>query len=98
MKPVNTRNNRFISAIDLIHPSNNTESINLGAEYVFRDIISLRTGYHSLLEKDFETTGGFTAGFGLQIYIQKLVIVLDYAYRDFGILDYVNRYSLCFRF
>jgi hypothetical protein len=98
MKPINTRNNRFITAFDLIHPSNNTESVNVGAEYVYHDIISFRAGYHSLLERDFETTGGFTAGFGLQIYVQKLLIVLDYAYRDFGILNSVNRYSLGFRF
>lgn len=98
MRPINTRHNRFVTAIDLIHPSDNTESINVGAEYVYQDIISFRTGYHSLLERDFETAGGFTIGFGLQIYIQKLVIVLDYAYRDFGVLDKVDRFSCSFRF
>ena len=98
MKPINTRYNRFVTAIDLIHPSNNTESINVGAEYVYHDVISFRTGYHSLLERDFETIGGLTIGFGLQIYIQKLVIVLDYAYRDFGVLDKVDRFSCSFRF
>ena len=98
MKPINTRESRWVTAIDLIHPSNNTESINIGTEYVYRDIISFRTGYHSLLERDFETTGGFSMGFGLQVYVQKLVMVLDYAYRDFGILHNVHRYSLGFRF
>ena len=98
MKPINTRYNRFVTSIDLIHPSNNTESINVGAEYVFRDLISLITGYHSLLERDFETTGGFTFGFGLQIYIQNFLIVLDYAYRDFGILNNVDRISCSIRF
>ena len=98
MKPINTKNNRFVTAIDLIHPSDNTESVNIGAEYVYHDIISLRTGYHSLLERDYETAGGFTIGFGLQIYIQKLVIVLDYAYRDFGVLNDVDRFSCSFRF
>ena len=98
MKPINTRNNRFVTAIDLIHPSNNTESINIGAEYVFRDIISLRSGYHSLMERDFETTGGFSIGFGLQIYIQKLVIVLDYAYCDYGVLNNIDQLSFSSRF
>jgi hypothetical protein len=98
MKPINTKNNRFVTAIDLIHPSDNTESVNIGTEYVYHDIISLRTGYHSLLERDYETAGGFTIGFGLQIYIQKLVIVLDYAYRDFGVLNDVDRFSCSFRF
>jgi hypothetical protein len=98
MKPINTKNNRFVTAIDLIHPSDNTESVNIGTEYVYHDIISLRTGYHSLLERDYETAGGFTIGFGLQIYIQKLLIVLDYAYRDFGVLNDVDRFSCSFRF
>ncbi|MBN2008962.1 PorV/PorQ family protein [candidate division KSB1 bacterium] len=98
MTPVNSRQHRFVTAIDLIHPSNNTESINVGAEYVFHDLISFRTGYHSLFERDFETTGGFTFGGGLQLYIQGVVIVLDYAYRDFGILNTVDRISCSIRF
>ncbi len=98
VKPIDTRDNRFLTAIDLIHPSNNTESVNVGAEYVYRDIISFRAGYHSLFERDYESTGGFTFGFGLQIYIQSFVIVLDYAYRDFGILPGIDRFSCGFRF
>jgi len=98
LTPINSRNNRFVTAIDLIHPSNNTESINLGMEYVYHDIISVRSGYHALLERDFETTGGLTLGFGLQIYIKDIVVVLDYAYRDFGILPGVDRYSCSLRF
>jgi len=96
--PINTPDNRFLTAIDLIHPSDNSESINAGAEYVFRDIISLRTGYHALFEKDYETTGGLTFGFGLQIYIQSFVIVLDYAYCESGVLPSVDRFSCSFRF
>lgn len=98
VKPINTRNNRLVTAIDLIHPSNNTESINIGTEYIFRDLISLRAGYHSLLERDYEITGGFTFGFGLQVYIQSFVIVMDYAYCDYGILNNIDRFSCSFRF
>jgi long-subunit fatty acid transport protein len=98
IRPVNTRQNRFVTAIDLIHPSNNTESVNFGVEYVFHDLISLRTGYHSLFERDYQTTGGFTFGGGLQLYIRQVVLVLDYAYRDFGILHTVDRLSCSIRF
>ena len=97
-RPLDNRTNRVVTAIDLIHPSDNTESINLGAEYVFRDMISLRAGYHSLFERDYETTGGLTLGCGLQIYIQQMVLVLDYAYRNFGVLDTVDRISCSVRF
>lgn len=98
MRPINTRYNRLATTIDLSHPSNNTESINAGAEYIFRDLISLRAGYHSLLEKDFEATGGLTFGLGLQVYVQSWVITLDYAYRDFGVLQTVDRISCGLRF
>jgi len=72
--------------------------VNLGVEYVFHDLISLRTGYHSLFERDYQTTGGFTFGGGLQLYISQVVLVLDYAYRDYGILHTVDRLSCSIRF
>ena len=98
VKPVNTKINRLAAAIDLIHPSNNTESVNIGMEYIFHDWVSLRAGYHSLFERDYETTGGFTCGGGLQVYIQHVMLVLDYAYRDFGVLNTVDRISCSIRF
>jgi len=90
--------NDLLTAVDLIHPSNNTESVNIGAEYVFHGAFALRAGYHSLLERDSETSGGLTLGAGLKLYTRGVLLILDYAYRDFGVLDSVSRISCGLRF
>lgn len=98
VKPVYSRYNKMIFAVDLIHPSNNTESVNLGAEYEFRDFVALRAGYQSLFERDYQSTGGLCVGGGLKFYTNGILLILDYAYRDFGILQSVDRISCSIRF
>ncbi|MBN2091771.1 PorV/PorQ family protein [candidate division KSB1 bacterium] len=83
----------FFSA-DLIHPANNTESINFGAEYVFRGMFALRGGYNALFERDYSHTGGLCLGAGINVYIKGTVFKLDYAYHYFGILQTNNRFSI----
>ena len=96
--PIQNKYNRLITAIDLIHPSNNSESLNVGVEYVFRGAIALRAGYHSLFERDYEISGGLTMGGGIKFYTAGMLLILDYAYRDFGILNMVSRVSCGLRF
>lgn len=98
MDIIDTKKNKLLTAIDLVHPSNNTESLNIGMEYVFRDAFALRAGHQSVFERDYRTSGGLTLGTGLTFYSGEMLIILDYAYRDFGILDNVNRFSLGLRF
>lgn len=54
--------NRVRVEVDALHPSDNSESLNLGAEYAYRDRFSLRAGWQSLLQRDAE--GGLTLGAG----------------------------------
>ena len=96
--PVQTKMHRLITAIDVIHPSNNTESLNLGLEYTFWGTFALRTGFHSLFERDYAETGGFTFGGGINLFTAGTLITLDYAYRDFGVLNCVSRISCGIRF
>ena len=86
----------LIFAIDALHPSDNTESLNLGAEYNFNDMIYLRAGYKSLYQKDSEE--GFTLGAGISYELGKVRFKLDYAYQDFGILKNVQSLSVGFVF
>jgi hypothetical protein len=95
---LNSKTNKLVTAVDLIHPSNNSESINFGAEYVFRDVIALRTGYQSLFERDYQNSGGLTLGVGLTLYVGDTLVIFDYAYRDFGFLENVSRFSMGLRF
>jgi hypothetical protein len=95
---VKTKYHKFLTAIDMIHPSNNSESLNLGAEYVFLGGFSIRTGYESLFERDYDVTGGMTIGGGIKLYTLGMLVIFDYAYRDFGVLENVSRFSFGIKF
>jgi len=94
---LNSEESRLTMAVDAIHPNDHTEYLNAGMEYAWQDIVFLRAGYNSLLEKDSEK--GLTLGFGLQYRIIDLVKVgLDYAYQDFGRLSEVHYFSIGIKF
>lgn len=82
----------FIVAMDAIHPSDNKEYMNVGAEYVFKQMIALRAGYRQLMLEDHE--GGLTLGMGLRVNVLNTEVIFDYASIDFGILDKQNKFSL----
>ena len=88
---------RWTLAVDAMHPNDNTEYINIGTEYVLRNMIFLRAGYKNLFMKDSEE--GVTAGVGLQYkFGNSFAVKFDYAWADFGILDSVQRFSLALEF
>lgn len=92
-----TENHNVMVAVDALHPSDNYESLNLGAEYSFNDMVFIRGGYKSLLLKDSEET--FALGFGLQQrLIGNLVLKIDYAYQDFGRFSEIQKFSLMVSF
>jgi hypothetical protein len=91
--PVNTENHKLTLAVDAIHPSDNYESVNLGAEYVYNDFIAFRGGYKSLFLLNSEES--FTLGFGLkQILIGNVALKVDYAYQNFKRLTYIQKFSV----
>lgn len=76
----------IILLTDAAHPNDNSEYMNVGAEYSFRDLFSLRAGYRNLFEVDGEQ--GLTFGGGLNVRLDRsLRIRFDYAYADFGRLE-----------
>jgi hypothetical protein len=58
-------NHKIEFAIDAKHPSDNSESIDLGLEYAFNDLVFFRGGYKSLFSSR-EEDQSITAGFGLK--------------------------------
>jgi len=89
-------NHDFIVAIDAIHPNDNKEYVNMGAEYRLMNLLSLRAGYRELFLQD--TEGGLTAGFGLHHGIGSFALSIDYAALDYGRLDYVHKFSFILSF
>ncbi len=89
--------NKLTLEADASHPSDDYESVDVGAEYVFNDFIALRGGYRSLFLADSET--GLTLGVGVtQELIGAMQISFDYAYQDFGRLKNVQKFSVAVNF
>ncbi|MBN2091328.1 PorV/PorQ family protein [candidate division KSB1 bacterium] len=90
-------NNQLWVAIDAIHPNDNVESLNIGAEYMLFNMVSLRAGYSSLLAA--ETEKGLTFGAGLQYkFMGSVEARIDYAYESFGRFDNVQKFSIALGF
>ena len=78
---------------DVLHPSNSTESINLGFEYGYAGMFFLRAGYENLYEED--SINGLTLGGGIDYYQKgKMGIRIDYAFSDWGVLESAHRFSI----
>lgn len=87
---------RLLTSAEFTHPPDNSEKLNLGAEYGFRDYLFIRGGYK--LNYD---TEGLTAGFGVKFpltVIKSSVARLDYAYQDMNFLSDAHHVSLSVSF
>lgn len=97
MDIVDIEQHRLTLAVDALHPNDNDESINIGGEYMFNNLIAFRLGYKSLFLSNSEE--GFTAGVGLNYdFASDFGVRVDYAYQDFGVLDYTQHFSLGVKF
>lgn len=83
---------KLLYAIDVVHPNDNNEYINVGGEASLLDLLFLRAGFRGLLLRDRE--GGFSYGAGLKIRRRIGAILLDFSYLDFGRLKNVKRVTL----
>lgn len=87
----------LMAAADVMHPSNSTESISLGAEYGFSNVLFLRAGYQNLTERD--AINGLTLGGGLRYTLRnRSEVIFDYAWSDWGLLKQAHRISVGFGF
>ncbi|MGD8782199.1 MAG: PorV/PorQ family protein [Ignavibacteria bacterium] len=88
-------NSNWIISADALHPSDDVESVNVGTEYIFHDIFSVRVGYKGLFAKDSEQ--GLNFGSGIRYNVMGTTTVgFDYSYIDFGIFDAVHMFSVSF--
>jgi len=88
---------RALVAVDVNHPSNTTESINLGTEVGIGDMFFFRAGYENMFERD--AINGLTLGGGFDYYQRgSWGIRIDYAWSDWGILENTQRFSVGLKF
>jgi hypothetical protein len=91
--PIVTQSQRLTLAVDAIHPNNNSESVNVGAEYqvLAKNIgrLILRAGWHGLFMDD--SPYGLTLGGGIRFaLLHNTVLKVDYAFQD---TEYFSNYS-----
>jgi long-subunit fatty acid transport protein len=82
--------------LDASHPSDNTESVSLGTEFLFRERLAVRFGYQNAFLQDSEV--GLTAGTGVQGILEGIRYQVDYAWADHGRLGSTQRLTIGFAF
>jgi hypothetical protein len=85
-------NQRILVLLDALHPNDNTESVNAGAEWSWRDALSLRAGYQTLFQEDSEL--GATLGVGLRGDFVDRRFQFDYAWAGHEHLQETHRLTL----
>ncbi len=90
--------NKVVVVVDALHPNDNDESVNLGAELTLMKNFSIRGGYRNLFLVDSESglaEGGLELGAGLNYdFSSGYALRFDYAWADYGLLLKVNRFTL----
>jgi len=95
--PLIMGHHRLTLAADALHPNNNMESVNLGAQYKIAlptaGDFYLRAGYKALFMENSEY--GFSFGGGIVLRMMNNIgLKVDYAYRGVGILGKSHCYTL----
>jgi hypothetical protein len=83
--------NSLLVAIDAVDPRDYTERLNIGAEYMFKDMFAFRLGYKHNYDLE-----GLTAGLGANLSVGTTGIRIDYAFSDMGIFGMTNRVAVGF--
>lgn len=84
--------NKFTVAVDTFHPSDNTESLSFGGEYLFENTFALRAGYQNLFQQDSEV--GLTLGAGIRYDMVGYAFMFDYAWANQGRLKDTHRIAV----
>ena len=85
--------NKVNVAADFLHFNNYSERFNLGIEYQYMNMISLRGGYQTNHD-----ISSWSAGVGLKTSLYDYIVGVDYSFAKFDIFNNVSRLSLVFSF
>lgn len=83
---------RLLLLAEGLHPNDNSESMNLGAEWELRDLLALRMGYQTLFQTDSQL--GLTFGFGVKGRLGGNEYRFDYAWSGHEYLDDTHRLTM----
>lgn len=101
INPVVIDNHRITFSADALHPNNNSESVNVGAQYALNvpsfGEFFIRGGYKALFMEDSEYGPTFGGGVTMRM-APTLGMKVDYAYRTMGVLGDVHSYTFSLMF
>ncbi|MBZ0204526.1 MAG: PorV/PorQ family protein [Ignavibacteria bacterium] len=87
--PIDNKTNKLTTAIQLNHPNDNAENLNIGAEYSYKNFLFLRAGYKFNVEAE-----NYSAGIGLKVPISITKTSFDYSVANFKDLGFTHRLSI----
>ncbi len=87
---------RLLMLVDAYHPSDNTESMSLGAEWFWKETLALRAGYQHLFQEDSEL--GLTLGAGVRTGLYDTGFQFDYAWGTHEYLGDTHRVTFGLEF
>jgi hypothetical protein len=90
---VDNEQNKITTAVQLNHPNDNAENLNLGMEYWWKRVLALRGGYRVNVAEE-----SFTFGGGVAVPLPFFQFNLDFSYTDFGRLGNASRVSANLKF
>ncbi len=86
---INDEDNGLYAVAQIGRPNDADEQYNLGVEYVFRSVLSIRTGYRFNYD-----TENWSAGLGMNLSPLGAVGSFDYAYTNYKFLPGTHMFSL----
>uniref|UniRef100_A0A7V3PU92 PorV/PorQ family protein n=1 Tax=candidate division WOR-3 bacterium TaxID=2052148 RepID=A0A7V3PU92_UNCW3 len=91
--------NRLTAAIDIVHPSDINETVNIGLEYGLSEILFLRGGYILNVDQNYQEKLGYLTGLCAGIGVkgkptQALELGLDYSFRYYQYIKPAHRLML----
>jgi Type IX secretion system protein PorV len=95
---------RATIAVDALRPSDNAESVNVGAEIAWQDMLFIRGGYQSLFAQEnpfnkVDQQMGLSLGAGVKIPLEGFASTqVDYAFNKFGVFGNLNTIALSIGF
>lgn len=90
---IKSKNHKLLVSVDAINPIDFTLYGAIGMEYGFADMFFLRAGSHFGHD-----TADASLGLGFNLQTEGFGVGIDYAYVNYGVLDYTHQFGLNFRF
>ncbi|MCX7878057.1 MAG: PorV/PorQ family protein [Ignavibacteria bacterium] len=87
--PIDNKTNKLTTSVQLNHPNDNAENVNIGAEYSYKDFLFLRGGYKFNVESE-----NYSGGLGFKVPLKITTASVDYSISNFKDLGFTHRISL----